>query len=67
MDVGIANAAAGGEPGLVLDQFAVRFEDSLEKPDALAVEGVFDDRTDDWRRHLVTCFAEYRRRRLPAQ
>jgi hypothetical protein len=54
--MGIANAAARGEPGLVLDQLAVRLRDSLEKPDPLAVEGVLNDRTDDGRRHLVGVF-----------
>ena len=56
MDVGIANATSGREPRLVLDQFAVRFRGSLQEPDPLAVEGVFDDRTDDERRHLVGVF-----------
>ena len=56
MEVGIADAAAGREPGLVLDHLAVRFGDSLEKADPFAVEGVLDDRTDDGRRHLVGVF-----------
>ena len=56
VDVGIADAAAGREPGLVLDELAVRFRGSLQEPDPLAVEGVFDDLTDDERRHLVGVF-----------
>ena len=56
MNVGIADAAARREPGLVLDQLAIRFDSRLQKADALAVEGVLDDRTDDGRRHLVGVF-----------
>ena len=54
--MGIADTAARREPGFVLDQLAIGFRDSLEEPDALAVEGIFDDRTDDGRRHLVAVF-----------
>jgi len=56
MEVGIADAAAGREPGLVLDQLALRFGGSLQKADPFAVEGVLDDRTDDGRRHLDGLF-----------
>ncbi len=56
MHVRRTNTAAGGKPGLVLNQLAIRFRRRFQEPDALPMERVFNDRTDDGRRHLTEAF-----------
>src|SRR2546427_2184965 len=54
VNVGNAHAAAGRQPGFVLHQLTMGFRSRLQKPNALAVERIFNYRAGDGRRHLAT-------------
>src|SRR6202022_4405736 len=56
MNMRRSDAAARGKPRLILNQLTIRFRHRLQEPEPLAVERVFNYRTDDGRRHLTNVF-----------